>query len=44
MNKGSPVHVTPAYEGSKEGSDHFGSYVRSLSMHFYNRLFLGLKP
>jgi hypothetical protein len=32
--------------GSKEGegSDNFGSYVHSLSLYFYKRLFLGLEP
>jgi hypothetical protein len=29
------VHVAPVCIGSKEGSDHFGSYVRSLSLHYY---------
>jgi hypothetical protein len=29
---GSPVHIAPACVGSVEGSDHFGSYVRSLSL------------
>ena len=38
--KGSPVHVAPACAGSGEGSDHFGSIVRSLSLHFCKRLFL----
>jgi hypothetical protein len=42
--KGSPVHVAPACAGSGEGSDHFVSYVRSLSLHFCKRLFLGLEP
>jgi hypothetical protein len=37
------VHVAPAYAGSMEGSDHFGSYIRSLSLHFYKRLFPGLE-
>jgi hypothetical protein len=36
----SPVHVAPACIGS----DHFGSYVRSISLHFYKRLFPGLEP
>ena len=31
-NKGSPVHVAPACVGSREGSDHFGSIVHSLSL------------
>jgi hypothetical protein len=31
-SKGSLVHVTPACTGSGEGSDHFGSYVDSLSL------------
>jgi hypothetical protein len=26
------------------GSDHFGSYVRNLSLHFCKRLFPGLEP
>jgi hypothetical protein len=38
------VHVAPACTGSEEGSDHFGSYARNLYLHFYKRLFLGLKP
>jgi hypothetical protein len=42
--KGSPVHVAPACTGSRERSDHFGSYVRSLSLHFYKRLFPVLEP
>ena len=37
--KGNLVHVAPACAGSKEGSDHFGSIVRSLSLHFCKRLF-----
>jgi hypothetical protein len=40
--KGSLVLVAPACAG--EGPDHFGSYVRSLSLYFYNWLFLGLEP
>jgi hypothetical protein len=39
-NKGSPVHVAPDYTGS----DHFGSYVCSLSLHLCKRLFPGLEP
>jgi hypothetical protein len=42
--KGSPVHVVPVCAKSGEGSDHFGSYVRSFSLHFCKRLFLGLEP
>jgi hypothetical protein len=38
--KGSPVDVPPACARSGEGSDHFWSYVRSLSLHFCERLFL----
>jgi hypothetical protein len=38
--KGSPVDVPPACARSREGSDHFWSYVRSLSLHFCERLFL----
>jgi hypothetical protein len=41
--KGSPVHVAPACSRSGERSDHFGSYARNLSLHFYKRLFLGLE-
>jgi hypothetical protein len=37
--KGNPVHVAPAWVGSREGSDHFRSYVRNLSLHFCKRLF-----
>jgi hypothetical protein len=29
---------------SREGSDHFESYVRSIYVHFYKRLFSGLEP
>jgi hypothetical protein len=42
--KGSLVHVAPACAGSGEGSNHFGSYVRSLFLHFCKRLFPGLEP
>jgi hypothetical protein len=42
--KGSPMHVASAYAGSGEGSDHFRSYVRTISLHFYKRLFLGFEP
>ena len=42
--KGSPVHVAPACAGSGEGSDHFGSFVRIISLHFCKRLFPGLEP
>jgi hypothetical protein len=41
--KGSLVHVAPACAGSGEWSDHFGSYVRSLSRHCCKRLFPGLE-
>jgi hypothetical protein len=41
---GSPVHVAPACAGPGEGSNHFGSYVRNLSLHFCKRLFPGLEP
>jgi hypothetical protein len=33
------VHVAPACARSREGSNHFGSYVRSLFLHFCKRLF-----
>jgi hypothetical protein len=39
-----PVHVALTCVRSGEGSDHFGSYVHSLSLHFCKRLFLGLEP
>jgi hypothetical protein len=29
---------------SRKGTDHFGSYVRNLSLHFYKKLFVGLEP
>jgi hypothetical protein len=38
------VHVAPTCAGSGEESDHFGSFVRSLSLHFCKRLFPGLEP
>jgi hypothetical protein len=38
------VQVAPACAGSGEGSDHFGSIVRSLSLHYCKRLFPGLEP
>jgi hypothetical protein len=40
--RGQPV--APACTGSGGGSDHFGSYVRSLSLHFCMRLFPRLNP
>jgi hypothetical protein len=42
--KGSPVHVAPACASSGEGTDHFRSYVRSLSLHFCKRLIPRLEP
>jgi hypothetical protein len=42
--KGSPIHVAPAYARSREGPNYFGSYVRSLPLHFCKRLFPGLEP
>ncbi len=41
---GQPGARSPACAGSGEGSDHFGSYIRSLSLHFCKRLFPGLEP
>jgi hypothetical protein len=38
------VHVAPACAGFGEWSDHFGSYVRSLSLHFCKSLFSGIEP
>jgi hypothetical protein len=40
----SPVHIVPACAVSWEGSDHFRSYVRNISLHFCKRLFRGLEP
>jgi hypothetical protein len=38
--KGQPgPHIAPAYVGSEEGSNRFGSYVRSISLYLYKRLF-----
>jgi hypothetical protein len=37
------VHVAPTCAGSGEGSDHFGSYVRSIFLYFCKR-FPGLEP
>jgi hypothetical protein len=42
--KGHPVHVAPACAVSGEASNHVGSYVHSLSLHFCKRLFSGLEP
>jgi hypothetical protein len=42
--KESPMHVAPVYIGFSERSGHFGSYVHSIFMHFYKRLFSGLEP
>jgi hypothetical protein len=44
FQKGSLVYVAPAYAKSRERSDHFGSYVRSISLYFYERPFSGLEP
>jgi hypothetical protein len=41
--KGSLMHIAPAYAGFGEGSNYFGSYVHSLSLHFCKRL-LELEP
>jgi hypothetical protein len=38
------VHIAPAYAESGEGSDHFGSYVCSLSLYFCTRLFPAHEP
>lgn len=38
------MHVASAYFGSEEVSEHFESFVCSLSMHFCKRLFIGLEP
>jgi hypothetical protein len=37
------MHVALTCAGYKEGSNHFESYVRSLSLHFYKSLFSGFK-
>jgi hypothetical protein len=39
-DKGNPEHIAPACVGS----DHFGSNVRNISLHFYKSLFPGLEP
>jgi hypothetical protein len=44
IKKGSLVHVAPACTRSREGSNHFGSYVCNISLHFCKRLFRGLEP
>jgi hypothetical protein len=44
LPKGSPVHIAPACAGSGEGSDHFGSYVCNISLHFCKKLFPRLEP
>jgi hypothetical protein len=41
--KGRSVHVALACAGSGEGSNHFRSYVHSLSLHFCKRLFSGFE-
>jgi hypothetical protein len=38
------VNVAPSCVGSREGSDHFESYIHSLSLHFCKRLFPRLEP
>jgi hypothetical protein len=35
IKKGSLVHITPTFAWYREGSDHFGSYVHSISLHFW---------
>jgi hypothetical protein len=37
------VQVALVWAGSGEGSDHFGSYVQSLSLHFCKMVFPGLE-
>jgi hypothetical protein len=37
------VHVGAACAVSREGFDHFGSYIRIFFLHFYNKMFLGLE-
>jgi hypothetical protein len=38
------MHVAPSCVGSREGSDHFGSYLHNLPLHFCKRLFSTLEP
>jgi hypothetical protein len=38
------AHIAPACAGFGEGSDHFGSYVRSFFLYFCKRLFPILEP
>jgi hypothetical protein len=42
--KGSPVYIVPTCAGSGKVSDHFGSYICSLSLFFHKRLFPELEP
>jgi hypothetical protein len=42
--KGSQVHIAPAYTGPEKGYDHFGSYVRNISLHFCKWLFPRFEP
>jgi hypothetical protein len=37
--KGSPVHAALACTGTKEGSDHFGSYVQSFPAFLQEAIF-----
>jgi hypothetical protein len=39
LQKGSLVHIGPAYVESEKGSNHFGSYLHNLFLYFYERLF-----
>jgi hypothetical protein len=44
IKKGSPVCVAPTCAGSGKWSNHFGSYVCSIFLHFCKMLFPGLEP
>ena len=44
IKKGQPGACSSRLRRVGEGSDHFGSIVRSLSLHFCKRLFPGLEP
>jgi hypothetical protein len=40
FKKSSLVHIAPAYTGSEKGSDHFESYVRSISSFLHEAVWL----
>jgi hypothetical protein len=38
MSKGSLMHIASACVGFGEGTDHFDSHVRNISLYFYKKL------